>query len=187
MAEAEYKKELFEFKDKPKKNFFSLRGILPFGNMPKGDFENKFLITITPERLVFIAIGIVMLMVIIFALGVERGKGIGRAAVEKVMITAALPAPAALPVPVKTTAVKAPPPPAQDAAKPFTIIAVTLTRKDTAAAEAGRLKREGFAPFVYQSGSYYQVCVGAYANKAGALIPLKKVRQIYKDAYLKLR
>ena len=70
MEEEHYQKELFEF-DKPKRSFPRLTGILP-----KSDFDGKIAISLTLEKLIFIAIGIIMLMVIVFALGVEKGKAL---------------------------------------------------------------------------------------------------------------
>ncbi|MDD5428840.1 MAG: SPOR domain-containing protein [Candidatus Omnitrophica bacterium] len=75
------------------------------------------------------------------------------------------------------------------AAKPYTIVAVTLTRRDTAAAEVSKLKSRGINAFIVPSDRYFQVCVGAYPDKAGVQVQkdLKKIRRLYKDAYLKLR
>jgi hypothetical protein len=93
------------------------------------------------------------------------------------------------PLPVVRTAVKIAPPPAIDMKKPFTIVAVTMTRKDSAIQEMDKLRRQGFSPVLMQSNRYYQVCIGAYADKSGKQIQqdLKKVRRLYKDAYLKSR
>ena len=64
MENEKYQKELFEF-EAPKK------AAARFGDI----FQRAdFVITLTPEKMVFAAIGIIMLMVVFFALGVEKGK-----------------------------------------------------------------------------------------------------------------
>jgi len=68
MAEDNYPKELFDF-EQPKKTFSGLSNMLP-----KADFEGRIMITLTLEKMIFIAIGIMMLMVIVYAFGVESGK-----------------------------------------------------------------------------------------------------------------
>jgi len=70
-------KELFEF-EKPKRRF---RG---FPNLfPKADFGANFAVMLTLEKAVFIVIAVIMLLVVVFALGVERGKSITRNSVTK--------------------------------------------------------------------------------------------------------
>ena len=76
MDDEKYQKELFQF-EKPKRLFPRLAKILP-----KADFEGRVLITFTLERIVFISIGILMIMVLTYALGVERGRRFSGAAVS---------------------------------------------------------------------------------------------------------
>lgn len=170
MEEEKYQKELFEF-EKPKRSFPGLRKIFP-----RPDFEGRISITFGLERLIFISIGIIMLLVIVFALGVERGKA----------ASGALPRPQ--PAQVKTEKVAAPAVP-QDFSKPYTIVAAAFRRKDTAIQELNKLKREGFDATVVQSDSYFQVRIGAYPDKDSVLSKkaLARIRQFYKDAYFKLR
>ncbi|MFA6320690.1 MAG: SPOR domain-containing protein [Candidatus Omnitrophota bacterium] len=215
MDEEKYQKELFEF-EKPKRFLPRLSDFFP-----KADFERNVILTLTLDRAVFITIGIIMTMVVIYALGVESGKSRSAAteteqqeavAVTPVVVNApvvnqAAPVqPARLPLPAKPApAIKAAALPVVKAqaqpvvsrpaaiinnrAKPYTIVAVTLTRKDTALFEINKLKRQGIDAFIAQKGNYFQVCVGAYSDKTDAQSQkdLKKVRRLYKDAYLKLR
>ena len=57
MEEEEYQKELFEF-EQPKKSFSRFADMLP-----KADFEGRVAITVSLEKIVFVSIGIVMVMV----------------------------------------------------------------------------------------------------------------------------
>jgi len=68
MQEERYQKELFIEFEKPKKPFSKI-------NMLPG---RDFTVILTLEKLVFLVIGIIMLLVVIYALGVERGRTIMR-------------------------------------------------------------------------------------------------------------
>lgn len=185
MEEEKYQKELFEF-EKPKRLFPKLVNIFP-----RADFEGKVLMTFTLERVIFISIGIIMLMVIVYALGVEKGKSIGKAAatpsaklqIEKQAQSQPVKIDKQKPiVPVRLESTR-------DFGKPYTIVAVTFTRKDTATQEVNRLKKEGFDAALVQSDSYFLVCIGAYPDKdsSQSKTALGKARKIHKDAYFKLR
>lgn len=211
----ERQRELFEFDEKPRKAFPSLGNIFQ-----KNDFENKYLVTVSPERFVFVAIGLVMVLVFVYALGVERGKTCGRAAKpapavvktqpaavapKPVMNRAGSPAPTVPAAPAAALAAAAPVTPAAVLAAPpmaaasesgpaeapvgafHTIVVCTFSKQITAAAEARRLKTEGLEAYVYQSNSYFQVCVGKFADSALAKENLAKVRRYFKDAYIKYR
>ena len=198
MEGEQYQKELFEI-EKPKRSFPRLRKILY-----KTDFENRVLITITLDRLIFISIGIIMLMVIVFALGVERGRAlrkemgqianqiapakkprgesIASTPLEKAQDKASEIKPASAESAKTSVAQKLAAP--QETNRPYTIIVVTFSRKDDALAEAARLKRDGFDAFVYQSDPYFQVRVGAYSAKEELEPALNRLRRMYKDAYV---
>ncbi len=186
MEEEKYQKELFKF-EKPKRLFPKLVSIFP-----KADFEGKVLITFTLERVILISIVIIISMVIVYALGVEKGKSVGRVSIissakvqperlsqSQPVKVQVLPAKPIVPVPESI----------RDVGTPYTIVAVTFTRKDTAAQEVSRLKKEGFDATIVQSDSYFLVCIGAYPDKISSQskTALSKVRKIHKDAYFKLR
>ena len=210
MDNEQYQKELFEF-EKPKRSFPALGSIFS-----KGDFENRFVLTLTSERMVFVLIGIIMLMVIVFALGVEQGKSIQREAPKVIRTTtapkplsktlapgaptlglkapvkpvkaAALPA-AATVVKPQTPQTKIQQPQISQAAQaaPFTIVAATFARQETALFELNHLKSAGLDAYIYKSDPYFQLCVGRYTNKDEPKKVLSKVRQVFKDAYIKYR
>lgn len=202
MEEERYQKELFEFDDRPKRPLSKLSGILP-----KPDFEGKIAITLTLEKIVFVSIGIVMVMIIVFALGVESGKR--RQAVSQPVIkqqpqvktlqATAGPksflntAPAAQD-PKQVTAAKAAASPvriegAPDSTRPYSIVAATFAKKETAQSTAAFLKKEGLNAFVAYSQPYYRVCVGAYAQMQGPDVQrdMTRVKRFYKDAFVRLR
>ncbi|MBP7055974.1 MAG: SPOR domain-containing protein [Candidatus Omnitrophica bacterium] len=203
-----YQKELFEeFDKKPKKTFPGLK------ILPKADFEGKVLITISLEKAVFVSIGIILAMTIVFALGVERGRitasepdadnasTIHQVRASTKIETAALvqPAPSQVaPVlksvaPVPNTASNAASltvqknEPEDYPAQPYTIIAMTFKERETAVQAVNWLKKEGFQAYQKQDGQFFPVCVGPYATKNSAQSELVKVKRFCKDAYIKIR
>lgn len=199
MGPDKYQKELFEF-ETPKKP------AARFGNIfQRADFA----IVLTAEKMVFTAIGLIMLMVIFFALGVEKGKSAvySRPAAAKAAIATSVAAPEA---PVKTAAVTitasrpivpttnitpksavsaitARTQAAYDKTKPYTVVAAAFSRADFAAQEAAKLKMNGLEAYVYYGEPYYLACVGSFQNKEGAQKILSRVKQMHKDAYVRVR
>jgi len=188
-------KELFEFqapKKQPRK----------FGQLFQ---QADFALNLTAEKIVFVSIGIIMLLVISFALGVERGKIISEKASETrtALVQATIPAPAqsvqgqpaaakvqlttvqAQPAAVKIQPAAAKAQPA--AAKPYTVVAAAFSKEAFATKELSRLRSSGLEPFVYYREPYYLVCVGSFANKESAQKVLNKVKQMYRDAYVRSR
>lgn len=209
MEEEKYQKELFEFKP-PRRVFPGFR---------KLRLKSDFALTLNLEKMIFATIGALMLLVVVYALGVEKGKGMRGAApvappvsevrpappqdrsrsAQKVAAMATIPetrlagiaatggatftqtAPKpAMPAAVKTDAQR-------DMTGQYTVLAVTLTRQDTAAAEAARLKREGFDAFIRPSGAYFQVCIGSHPTRESAEKSSVRVRRLYRDAYVIVR
>jgi len=75
MEEEKYQKELFEF-EKPKKIFPRFANIFS-----RSELEKSFSVVLTLDKIILIAIGMIMLMVIIYALGVESGRSISKSRV----------------------------------------------------------------------------------------------------------
>ena len=206
MEKDNIQKELFEFEAPAQRSrrFSQL--------FRKADFG----INLSAERLVFASIGIVMLLVVSFALGVERGKAVSADRARPKVVTTGLPALqpqviASVPVKqavqvkaVNTATDTAPKDKAQpsvlkkaqvltqskaadDKGKPYMIIAVAFSRESFAASEVSRMKANGIEAFVYHSEPYYLVCVGAFANKDAAQKTLSRVRQLHRDAYVRLK
>jgi len=204
MESEKYQGELFEL-DRPKGPQRKLDSVFP---------KTKPAVTLSLERVVFISIGVIMLMVAFYALGVEKGKSNARAVSvlqkgreEKAVRPAPVTPPAVVTasaqsaaVPVAPTVktniqIKAPAVPAvqdkvqtvQPAERSYahTIVAATFTKRESASLEADRLRADKFDAFVIQRDPYFLVCVGAYTSKDSASKTLPKVRQRYKDAYIK--
>jgi septal ring-binding cell division protein DamX len=236
--EERYQKELFEDLDKLKKSASKNENLVP---------KTKFSLTLSLEKTVFTSIAIVMVMVVVYAVGIERGKVIQRQSPQQITVRTIksvtvggpkaeqpsqpqpapavdlkvqiadkkVPAPAPA-VPAAQVKVQAPAPasqavqavipgetqqaqPARQALisvqalplsaqpKPYTIVGATFTRKDWADKEVEKLKKSGQDAAVYQSANYFLVCIGSYQTKDEAKAALTKIRNAYKDAYLRSR
>lgn len=192
MENERYQKELFEFEE-PKKQKNRFGQLLQTPN---------FAVTLTAEKIVFLVIGIIMLGVIFFALGVEKGKSLVAKTPVPVVKTPAVQETVVQTQPkqvlLKTASVpstnittrdgiKVPVQTQPDKGKPYTIVAAAFLRQDFASKEAGRLKASGLESFVYFSDPYYLACVGSFASKENASKLLGRVRQMHRDAYIRLR
>lgn len=192
MSEEKGQKELFEFKE-PKRSFSKLAGMLP-----KADFEGRMVITLTLERVIFISIGIIMLMVLIYAFGIEKGKAISNKLPQN-KIAQTLPgkttpsqikpvAPAQRNVPTQGVTAKVKEAQQfQGLSKPYTIVVAALSKKEGAIKEIGRLKKAGFDAIMVESDPYFLACVGAYPDRDSAKLTLSKLKGTYRDAYVRLR
>lgn len=188
MEEEKYQKELFENFEQPKKPFSKFTNLLP-----KRDFEGRIALSLTLDKVVFSFIGMVMVMVLVFALGVENGKS--RKTPKALPVVRAVVPAAAKPRPQQYDSGAAAKPLLQQPesaplpTKPYTIVAATFSKKETAQAAAAFLIREGFSSAVVYSDPYYRVCVGTYADMYSTQVQrdLAKVRRIYKDAFLRAR
>jgi hypothetical protein len=229
--EDRYQKELFEDLDRLKKSSLKNDNLVP---------KTKFSLTLSLEKTVFISIAVVMAMVVVYAVGIERGKTVERESPQmtitktiksvtvggpkpvhvvpstpkmasvvekkvqvvekKIQVPVQVPAPVAqtvqaavvpaqpqqaLPVKAETVSIQALPLSAQP--KPYTIVGATFTRKDWADKEIEKLKKSGQEAAVYQSANYFLVCIGSYQTKDEAKAALTKIRNAYKDAYLRSR
>jgi hypothetical protein len=175
MENEKYQKELFEFE-------FPKKASARFGNIfPRTDLA----ITLTPEKMVFAAIGMIMLMVVFFALGVEKGKSAARAKFTEMKTAVRQAAAPAMPVKPALTAVKARA--VFDKTKPYMVVAASFLREDLALREVDKLKMAGLDAFIYYGEPYYLACVGSFQSKDSAQKILNKVKQIRKDAYVRLR
>lgn len=191
MDEDKYQKELFEF-EKPKRFFPRISDLFP-----KPDFERNVAIPLTLDTAVFITIGIIMLMIAIYALGIEAGK---RRPVESVQPQVA-PAKALPSIPTAKAVPVAIRPAVSQQAKvalpqknivstgTYTIVAGTFTNQDNALQEIRRLRLQGLDAMLVQKDSRFFACVGSYKDKASAQAQkdLKKVRRLHSDAYLRLK
>ncbi|MEE8359658.1 MAG: SPOR domain-containing protein [Candidatus Omnitrophota bacterium] len=199
-------KELFNEFEAPKKRVKKKDSgsILP---------KNYILFNVSYEQVVFISIGVIMLMVLVFSLGVERGKGLNpeqaKASVNLPKTTSGIiegidkdkkikEGEAAPPV----TLVKKERPIAQrtepkipvlaDVKKPirsdlFTVQVIAYKSKRSAQKELVKLGKKGYSPFIILGGGYYQICVGEYKSRKEANKALSDLKKSHPGSFLRKR
>jgi len=67
----------------------------------------------------------------------------------------------------------------------FTIQVATYSTKSSAQDELGKLRKRGFAPVIVSKGGYNIICVGSFTKKEMAKSLLSKLRQNYRDCYIR--
>ena len=157
--------------------------------------QKPILLSTTLEQIFLIVIVLILIFCLVFFLGVLRGRSIAATAT----VTRPIQAPAAIPV------VSKPPLVIRQAVtvaskktnsflvmketstKPYTIQVLTTKKKAYSESEVSLLKKTGFVSWMIQSGDYYVVCVGFYANKEEARRDLVYFGSRYKGSYLRRR
>jgi septal ring-binding cell division protein DamX len=163
---------------------------------PKNAFQQKSKRTITLlyEHLVFVAIGIIVFSIIIFSLGVERGKSISlrrgsfaakeREGAVKVRLAKVL-------KPAEETVIeeeKDSVPSHKYEKEPvsgYTVQVASYTSEGFAKRWVGKLQSEGYEAFTLQKGSYYIMCIGKFRDKKSAVSEMKKLRKLYSDCFVR--
>jgi hypothetical protein len=155
--------------------------------------KSKFSINLRSEHLVFILIGFIIALAVVFAFGVEKGKAISSYSVsqkgpyrheqqlgiikaesadsgqENEMVQADVPAePVALPAPLE-----------------FTIQVASYLKEETAKLHADTLKSNGSHAFVLKKGDYYITCVGRFKDKQSADLQAGKLKKSYSDCIVR--
>ncbi|MBI4355067.1 MAG: SPOR domain-containing protein [Candidatus Omnitrophica bacterium] len=144
---------------------------------------------------------LLLVMVVTYALGVERGRGVRRGEeasntepAKPVMALATPPipvqaAPVAIPVKAANRATPAARPvlasAASAAAAPFTIQLATFSTPALAQRDLKKLERQGYHPFLMTSGKYVVLCVDHFATKAAASKRLAEFRKGYHDCFVR--
>ncbi len=181
MKDQEVQKELFkEFGDEGKR-----------ARSPHGHLMRAMSVAISLDRLVFIGIGSLMALVLIYALGVERGKAAARAEVKKAVLTKvhAKAQPAKPRVRGSDAGVEEPrakkAPVLSQEGMPYTVLAATFRQRVLASQEAVKLKDEGYNAFLVEAGDYLELCVGRFAALEDAARLQKNLSTRYKKCYIK--
>jgi hypothetical protein len=150
------------------------------------------------EKTIFMLIGFIVTGISFYCLGVEHGKARSLARMNSEMDLAAKPAaapvkrceappvaviPAASPILVQAAVV-----PQQAKAEKkgsFTIQVGTYQAKTAAERERDKLAKSGFVPLIVKQGVYNVVLVGNFTKKETAISSLSRLRQNYRDCYIR--
>lgn len=161
-------------------------------------------ITVSYENLVFGSILLLLTIVVLFTLGVEKGKRMGLGAASRLGLGVKTPIVASTTTPevevdtvtstvsVSNEEATAPVQDTEPIAKEtsverYAIQLITYTNEGYARKELDKLRKQGVECFVVHSGKFFVINVGPYPNKEKALSILKefKSQTPYQSAYLK--
>jgi hypothetical protein len=164
----------------------------------------KFLLrslTLEAENLIVICIIFVMIMVLSFSVGVERGRRLIAREIspqQDSIVVVSDPSPltpvvspatkgegaqaaVTAPIPVKRKTLKVPAAEQDIINSGYTIQVASFKQESRAQKEASGLKTTGYQPFVLAKGSYSIVCVGKFAQKDEATKVSHQLKPKYKD------
>ncbi|MGE5279243.1 MAG: SPOR domain-containing protein [Deltaproteobacteria bacterium] len=160
-------------------------------------------VALPQQSVIILVLCVVMLLVVSFALGVERGKLIARNSVPPAPAAWEKPAaPAAeteirvsstqpvkeIQEPAAAAAPQAPAPPAQQegpAAGNYVIQVASLKTEEAAARLAQTLSKEGWPSFTKASGDYVVVLAGSFSKKEEAQNRIGELKKTYTDCFIK--
>ena len=153
----------------------------------------KVSLSLSYETIILLFIAFIMLLVVFFSLGVEKGKAIKsqnakvlktevpkvseeilQGEAEEAEITAPVIEPADEPV------IKAAPAP-----RPYTIQVASFKKGPDAEKEIERLKKAGYNAFSISSDKWVQVCVGRYANRKESEKDFGTLKEKYPTCYFR--
>jgi len=148
-------------------------------------------ITVSIENLVFITIIIIMVTVLSFSLGVERGKRLGNAKIirpEKnyTKIEKKITKPAFLKDNLDNTQaaeVKQEQVIIRDKTRRYTIQIVAYRDKGTAEKKVSSLREEKRSAFIIPENGLFQVCIGRYKTLKEAKADVKNLQSKYSDCF----
>lgn len=168
-------------------------------------FRKKITLNLSYENFVVMFIVAIMLMVVFFSLGVEKGKRValrGHTPLTAEAFHASINAPApenpkAKEIFISETSesdkvsavgpasereeVKVQPLPV----KSYTIQVVAFKREMSAKKETKLLERKGHEVFIIPTKEWFQVCVGRYANKEESKVILDGLKEKYPTCYVR--
>ncbi len=148
----------------------------------------KDCLTITYENIIFLLIGFVISCIIFFSLGVEKGrrdidrgfsKGLFSTSSNNIIRAESRIVAESNDVQEKEKA--------RSLRQEYIIQLAAFKTKSSAEEQMKKLRQDGFAAEVKKSGDYYQLYVGGFDKKTGAEKVLSKLRERYKDCYIKRR
>ena len=170
--------------------------------------QYRLMLDLSYEQIIFFAIALIMVMVLVFSAGMEKGRAVvtakvsPEAAAPKAAVKNIEPPNENLVSEIKSGSpepeeepVAEPKKPAQKqkqakvgtASKPYTIQVATYWSKPSAKKELEKLRKKGFDSFIISSNGKYEVCTGEYISKEGAKKNIEALKKDYKDLFLRRR
>ncbi len=135
---------------------------------------SKVALSLSYENIFLLTIGLIMLLIVCYSLGVEKGKRFVQLKSEEIAIE-------------QEQAQELPAVETEEPKQKKTYIQVASFRSEKyARKEIERLKNKGYQSYLTQWGKFQVVCVGNYQDRKAAAEDLRKLKQIYGDCYVRL-
>ena len=137
------------------------------------------------EKLLFISMIAIISLVLVFAIGVERGKQLKIPIPEVRLVTPLVIPPE--PEPQRTETISSKPPVAAmpKETKPYTLQIVTYRDKKSAEKTVSELRSKGYDSFVASKGNFLAICIGKYPSLEDASKIAKSFRKQYPDCFVR--
>jgi hypothetical protein len=150
--------------------------------------KHRFLphLRVPTEHVVVTVIAVLVLVIVAYALGIERGKRISLEETRK-----SEPSDTQVYINEEVTPITQAPEisaekPSEEAAGPAYMIQLASFRDlSTAQDETEKLKKEGFNAMLEKSGSWYRIYTEGYRSRAEAEQAKKELDKYYKDCYIR--
>ncbi|NQT96081.1 MAG: SPOR domain-containing protein [Candidatus Omnitrophica bacterium] len=144
--------------------------------------------TLSYEHIVIVAITVIIVAVVSFSIGVEKGKArhedIGSAGIRVVKSKASIETKVP---PAETEALEEPKPEPAETKPIYTVQVASYKQIEDARKEAEVLEGKGYKSDVLVKGIYYIVCAGEFSTRDKAKTLERKLKAVYKDCYIRER
>lgn len=144
------------------------------------------------EKIILIITGFIIVGAISFCLGVEKGKNLAMLKTDSYLETQAKIQP---PTYDLSTKEKVQPliekkdtveqPKIKETIHNYTIQVASYQNKRYAEKEAERLRKKGLSPLILSKGKFSVLCVGNFSNREIAKSLLSKLKEHYRDCYIR--
>lgn len=148
----------------------------------------KKVFTLFFEHLVLVSIGVIMIAVVAFSLGVEKGKRIAKKEGYDISVSVNgvnEKASSKEVEHVEAAPVEVIEKPQVQLPERYTIQVASFVKKEIADKEASLLKAQGFDGFVLEKGKYSILCIGRFASRDNASKEQKLLRKKYSDCLIR--
>ena len=159
------------------------------------NWMDRFHMTLRLDHLAILAISALVLYVLVFSFGVEKGKRIALKEIrserlkQRQMTQELFKAqPLKEPVELKAPPLASETPSGEVRLAKYTIQLITFNSRKRAEEEVKRLQEKGFSSFIISAGKFFQVCVETFEKMVDAkdkLIQLRQSGYAPQDAYIR--
>ncbi|MBN3038833.1 MAG: SPOR domain-containing protein [Candidatus Omnitrophica bacterium] len=153
----------------------------------------KIALSLSYENIIILAIGMIMVLIVCYSLGVERGKDLAQANIKGLDASTQVTESETITKDEEKASQKEESEPLIKKRKvkiavtePFyTIQVATFLKSSSVEKEVQRLKNKGYESFIVSKGKYTEICIGKYKHKNEAATDLKELKRLYGDCFVR--